>query len=355
MARPARFFLAVLLPLAAALAAHAQTLPELFQKAKAQVKGEAWQDAVKTLDALDAEAAKPGNESARQQLAGPTAFYRGVCEANLDHAEKAQASFAAFLRLQPAATMDPSMYSKKAIAAFRAAQKSAAPQPEPENKSSMFATFQEFRPPPNAGEQINDSWDDGPISWIMTVEEKRSWNLLTTGAEQQEFVEKFWEVRNPRPGNPDNPYRTSFERRVAFADAHFVQAEGTRGSMTDRGRVFVLLGPPSYVGRRPIRGGEDTSDPVGTRSQSTYSDSGGGLFVGIPNGPRLLSPDAANNWREIWHYRRELLPKNIGYQQVDVEFITRQGYGVNVLQRDQNTLATLGAAKAAAAGQAQEK
>jgi hypothetical protein len=76
--------------------------------------------------------------------------------------------------------------------------------------------------------------------------------------------------------------------------------------------------------------------------------------VGIPNGPRLPSPDAANNWREIWHYRRELLPKNIGYQQVDLEFITRQGYGVNVLQRDQSTLATLGAAKAAAAGQARE-
>ena len=355
MTRPARFFLAALLPLAAALAAHAQTLPELFQKAKAQVKGEAWQDAVKTLDALDAEAAKPGNESARQQLAGATAFYRGVCEANLDQAEKAQASFAAFLRLQPAATMDPSMYSKKAIAAFRAAQKTAAPQPEPENKSSMFTAFQEFRLPPNAGEQVNHSWDDGPISWILTVEEKRSWDLLTAGAEQQEFVEKFWEARNPRPGNPDNPYRTAFERRVAFADTHFVQAEGTRGSMTDRGRVFVLLGPPSYVGRRPIRGGEDTSDPVGNRAQTTYSAGDGGLFAGIPNGPRLQSPDAANNWREIWHYRRELLPKNIGYQQVDLEFITRQGYGVNVLQRDQNTLATLGAAKAAAAGQPREE
>ena len=355
MTRPARFLLVALLPLAGALSAHAQTLPELFQKAKAQVRGEAWSDALATLDALDAEAARPGNESTRQQLAAPSAFYRGVCEANLDQPEKAQASFATFLQLQPKATMDPSMYSKKAITAFRAAQKTASPQPEPENKSSMFTAFQEFRLPPNAGEQVNDSWDDGPISWIMTVEEKRTWDTLASGGEQQEFVEKFWEERNPRPGNPDNPYKTAFDRRVAFADTHFVQAEGTRGSMTDRGRVFVLLGPPSYVGRRPIRGGEDTSDPVGTRAQSTYSDGAGGLFVGIPNGARVLSPDAANNWREIWHYRKELLPKNIGYQQVDIEFITRQGYGVNVLQRDQNTLATLDAARAAAAGQAKDK
>ena len=35
--------------------------------------------------------------------------------------------------------------------------------------------------------------------------------------------------------------------------------------MTDRGRVFVLLGPPTYVGRRPIRPGDDTADPSGGR------------------------------------------------------------------------------------------
>ncbi len=46
MTRPARY----LLPFACAISARAQTLPELFQKAKAQVKGEAWQDALKTLE-----------------------------------------------------------------------------------------------------------------------------------------------------------------------------------------------------------------------------------------------------------------------------------------------------------------
>src|SRR5512147_2607657 len=84
-----------------------QTLPELFQKAKAQVKGEAWRDALKTLDALDAEAARPGNEGARLQLAAPSAFYRGVCEANLGEADKAQTEFESFLRLQPNSSVDP--------------------------------------------------------------------------------------------------------------------------------------------------------------------------------------------------------------------------------------------------------
>ncbi|MFY9551987.1 MAG: GWxTD domain-containing protein [Thermoanaerobaculia bacterium] len=332
----------------------AQTLPELFQQAKAQVKGEAWQDALKTLDAIDAAAGRPGNEAARQQLAAPTAFYRGVCDANLGQTEKARSDFAAFLQLEPNASMDPSMYSKQAIAAFRAAQKAAGPRPEPEGKSSVFTAFQEFRLPPNAGEPVNDTWADGPISWILSAGERRSWELLASGSERQEFVERFWEARNPRPGNPDNSYRTAFERRVAFADARFAHAEGARGSMTDRGRVFVLMGPPSYVGRRPIRPGEDTSDPIGTSRQGNYSGSEG-VFVGILNGPRSSAVDSSNNWREVWHYRKELLPKGVGYQQVDIEFITRKDYGINVMQRDQTTLATLDAAKAGAAGRASEK
>ena len=49
------FFFAVFL---AAMAASAQTVPELFQKGKAQVRGEAWKDALATFD--------PGGDRGRQ-------------------------------------------------------------------------------------------------------------------------------------------------------------------------------------------------------------------------------------------------------------------------------------------------
>ncbi len=62
-------------------------------------------------------------------------------------------------------------------------------------------------------------------------------------------------------------------------------------------------------------------------------------------GPGTRAADSSNNWREIWHYRRELLPKSVRYQQVDVEFITKAGYGINVMQRETRTLATLEAAR----------
>ena len=74
-----RLFLAVSALLFAAVThvSRAQTLPELFGKVKAEVKSESWAEALKTLDALEAEAAKPGNESAQAQLAGPARLLQG--------------------------------------------------------------------------------------------------------------------------------------------------------------------------------------------------------------------------------------------------------------------------------------
>ncbi len=341
----------------------AQTLPELFQKAKAQVKGGAWQDAVKTLDALDVEAAKPGNDAVRAQLQGPVAFYHGVCDANLDRADAARTDFELFLNTNPTASIDPSMYSKKAVAAFAAARSNAVPPPDAGAVSSIFTAFQEFKAPPNSGELPDERWADGPMQWLLTAEEKRAWSQLSSGAERAEFIDKFWESHNPRPGTGDNTFRTGVERRIAFADANYVQDEKRRGSLTDRGMVFVLLGPPTYIGRKPIRTGDDPSDSAGlssvgsqdertaqrvARGASASGKTSSGQQAAISasfNGPGTRALDSNNNWREVWHYRKELLPKGTPYLQVDAEFVTKKGYGVNILQRDPQILNTLDFAK----------
>src|SRR5262245_61038007 len=221
----------------------AETLPELFAKAKGQVKNQSWREALTTLDQLDVESAKPGNETARQQLVAPIAFYRGVCEANLDQPKKAEADFAIFLQEKPGSSIDDAIYSKKAVAAFSAASK----EPEAPASLSMLQRYEEFKAPPNMGEPPDDHWAEGPVKWIMTPEETAAWSALTSGGERAEFVEKFWQARNPKPGSDDNPARTGFDRRVAFADTYF-QEEKKRGSLTDPGMVFVLLGPPTKTG-----------------------------------------------------------------------------------------------------------
>jgi GWxTD domain-containing protein len=355
-----RAFLAVFsLASLLASAAAGETIPELFQKAKAEVKAESWQGALKTLGQLDAEAARPGNEAVKVQLEAPMAFYRAVCEANLGQADQAKADFTKFLTLQPNASLDPAMHSKKAVAAFEAAQKDLAPGSRDGKSPSIFAAFQEFRLPPNSAEVVNEQWGDGPARWLMSPAEKSQWSQLSSGGERVEFVEKFWATRNPRPETADNTAKTAFDRRVAFSDAYFVQDEKVRGSLTDRGMVFVLLGPPTYVGRRPILTGEDPATAEGLSTSNAHNvanarvagTEGGGK---ISSGARAVNMEAASgtkavdsnqNWREIWHYRKELLPKGAPYNQVDVDFVTKKGYGVNVLQRDHTIMVTLNAAR----------
>jgi len=356
-------FLAVSLVSGALLA---QTVPELFQKGKEEVKTGSWQEALSTFATLDTEAAKPGNEGFRKQLVGPLAFYRGVCQANLGQPEEARDNFSVFLGEQPNASIDPAMYSKKAVAAFEQARQSvAAPQLPRSGGPSLFNAYQEFKPPANISDPANEKWVEGPVQWLMTADEKRAWSQLTSDGERAEFVEKFWEVRNPNAGNGDNTFRTGFERRSAFADAKFVQNEKKRGSLTDRGMVFVLLGPPTYGGRKPIKTGDDSGDAAGMSSVSSQASTiavGQARAQAQASGAKLSSAQVAvisdqysgpgtqaaqsdNNYQEVWHYRKELLPKGVSYLQVDVVFITKKGYGVNVLQRESQTLTTLDAAK----------
>src|SRR5262249_51611657 len=146
-------------------------------------------------------------------------------------------------------------YSKKAVAAFAAAQKSIA-----SAGPSIGRAYADFKPPANAGsDPVGPAWGDGPVVWLMTDGEKAAWAAAATDAERTAFVEKFWKSRVLE----DAPsFKTQFEKRVAFADANFAQDE-KRGSLTDRGMVFVLIGPPTYGGRKRLNFQDDTSSQRG--------------------------------------------------------------------------------------------
>ncbi len=338
-------------------------LPQLFQKAKEQVKTAQWPGALKTLDALDSASREPGLEPQRKQLEPALAFYRGVCFANTDRPSEAQAQFETYLAASPNASLDRAMYSKKAVNAFEKAQKKMAAAGEPPSGLPSFAAaYRDFRMPDGAAaEPPNENWTEGPVKVLLTPEEKREWAGLSDAVSRSEFVTKFWTARDPRPETPENEFRQDFEKRIAFADRYLAQDE-TRGSLTDRGLVFLLLGPPTYGGRSPIGTGEDKSDSQGLSSVGRHDaevavanargSSGGRLSTGKTStivdrssGVGVSVRDAGANWREVWHYRRELLPAGVPYQQVDFEFITRKGYGKNVLQRDSAALSTLDAAR----------
>jgi len=355
----------ILLSLALASAASAQTVPELFQKMKDQVKAEKWADALVTIEVIDVAAAKPENAGLRNQLTGPLAFYRGVCDANLGSADKAQADFELFLNAKPDAGIDEKVYSKKAVTAFQVAQKAVASQ-----GPSIARAYATFQPPAAPPDVPNAAWGEGPVKWLMSDAEKATWASAANDEERSAFVERFWKTRTLED---DPTFRPTFEKRVAFADENFKQGE-VRGSLTDRGMVFVLLGPPTYGGRRRLGAKEDKTEAAGMSSvgdhdaslatasqlggsQKTNSAMGqanprpsqtGGEVSALNDqfgGPGKQAANPDKDYQEIWHYRRDLLPKGVSYIQVDAVFITKKGYGQNVLQRDADVLATLNAAK----------
>ena len=349
----------LLLSLAIALPVWAEGPGELFQKAKEQVKSARWKEALTTLDALDAATRDPSLEAQRKQLEPALAFYRAVSMANLDRAADAQAQFQIFLTATPNASLDRAMYTKKTMDAFENARKTMARPEEPiPGMPSLASSYRDFRPTDAVlTDPPGERWPDGPVKVLLTSDEKRQWGGLMDPASRSEFITKFWAARDPKPETPDNEFRQEFEKRVGFADKNFVQGE-TRGSLTDRGMVFLLLGPPTYAGRKPIGTGEDTADSQGMSSVGRHdadialNNPGGKQTTSARNsiadrssGPGTRMTDSGVNWREVWHYRRELLPAGVPYQQVDFEFITRKGYGVNVLQRDSSALATLDAAR----------
>lgn len=339
-----------LLPIVLPSVLAAATLPELFQKAKEDFRFGSYAVALATLEALERESGQPAHEAERASLRPGLLFYRGASLAALGRQGEARGVFEEFLSLQPNTKLDPAFYPRSVIATFESARASLR-EPRPPETSGLAEAYRAFRRPnPGTAEEAGENWAEGPVGRLLTAEEKRSFVRLQDPVERSEFVANFWRVRDPKPETEENEFREEFEKRIAFADSRFAQDE-VRGSLTDRGMAFLLMGPPSYSGRKPLRTGDDAADSSGlsrfTRSEARTASQGGGsntdrqARIEQVSGPGSKVQDAAANWVEVWHYLRENLPRGVPYQEVILEFVTKTGYGRDVLQRDANVLASL--------------
>jgi GWxTD domain-containing protein len=351
--------LAWLTPLAAQTRSGSATLPDLFRKAKEEVKLGSYQRALASLAEIDTVSQQTGLEKDREALAPSLAFYRGVCHAALGQEQEARTDFTAYLETSPTTRLDPAMYPKKVVAAFEGAQKAlTSPQPAADlpQGSGIAAAYRAFRTEDYSPHTSNnEDWASGPVRFLLTTVQIEEFQRLPDSVARSEFIVNFWKARDPKPETPENELQAEFERRVAFADRYFIQGE-MRGSFTDRGTVFVLLGPPSRTSQRRIQTGEDTGDPAAlyrfTPGQVTAAAAGGGsrsaqiARVDAVAGPGNSQVQPSNNWREVWRYLRVNLPTGLPYEWVDFDFISKQGYGEAVLQRDPATLDAMDRAKA---------
>jgi len=137
---------------------------------------------------------------------------------------------------------------------------------------------------------VYKKWLEEDVRWIITDEELSAFKKLTTNAERDQFIEAFWQRRDPTPDTAENEYKEEHYRRIAYANEHY--AAGIPGWKTDRGRIYIMYGPPTSIESHPMGG-----------PYQRPAEEGGGETTTFPF--------------EVWRYR---YLEGIG-QEIEIEFV----------------------------------
>ena len=100
-------------------------------------------------------------------------------------------------------------------------------------------------------------WLEQDVKYIITDQEKKSFEKLRTDDERESFIEQFWRRRDPNPLTAINEFREEHFRRIAYANENF--KSGVAGWRTDRGRIYIMHGPPTS--KKTHQGGHYRREP----------------------------------------------------------------------------------------------
>lgn len=96
-----------------------------------------------------------------------------------------------------------------------------------------------------------DEWAKGPVSIIMTDQERTIFPKLKTPEEKMQFIKLFWARRDPILRTRANEFKEEFFKRVEHANQEFAERD-IPGWQTARGKVYVIFGSPSRVDHQTI-------------------------------------------------------------------------------------------------------
>jgi GWxTD domain-containing protein len=111
-------------------------------------------------------------------------------------------------------------------------------------------------------------WLDEDVRWIITDEERAAFKQLSNDEERDNFIEAFWQRRDPTPDTVENEFKEEHYRRIEYANEHF--AAGIPGWKTDRGKMYIMYGPPDEIDAHPSGGTYDRPFEEGGGSTSTF-------------------------------------------------------------------------------------
>ncbi len=94
---------------------------------------------------------------------------------------------------------------------------------------------------------------DKAIQQCIYIASPSEMHYMEDGKDKTEKIKRFlefWKKKDPSPNNEENEIFDEYFRRVAYANEHF--SSYIEGWKSDRGMVFIMLGPPNNVDRHPF-------------------------------------------------------------------------------------------------------
>ena len=143
------------------------------------------------------------------------------------------------------------------LASLLSIETEAAPQKEKSKQSQRQKASQED------SEDYFRKWLKEDVVHIISEDERKVFQNLSTLEEKEQFIEQFWFRRDPDPRSAANEFKEEHYRRIAYANERF--SSGDAGWFTDRGRIYIIHGPPAEI----------QSHPAGGEYDRPYSEGGG--------------------------------------------------------------------------------
>ena len=88
-------------------------------------------------------------------------------------------------------------------------------------------------------------WLEEEVTYIISKVERQTFLSLETEEEREAFIEAFWRRRDTSPTTLANEFQEEHYARLAYVNEFFGRDTFRPGWMTDRGRYYIILGPPT--------------------------------------------------------------------------------------------------------------
>jgi GWxTD domain-containing protein len=176
---------------------------------------------------------------------------------------------------KPDASSQPSSTAPASTAPASAATVTSSPQAQPTDEVDPLKRKPNEKQKKAQKRSLNvelsktyKKWLNEDVVWIISDEERAAFKQLSNDEERDNFIEAFWQRRDPTPDTEENEYKEEHYRRIAYANEHF--PAGIPGWKSDRGRMYIMYGPADEVDSHPSGGSYERPMEEGGGETSTF-------------------------------------------------------------------------------------